>query len=351
MKIEPRSVNTWLLSAVLLLILLYYGRPFLVPLAFALLLWAVLNALVAFLRHFRFPTWLAWIAAFALIAAALYFVVLVVTSEMATLVQQVPAYAAKLQQMWSSHPGLHRFVPVVDPTTVLKISDVMTILGNTAGSLGGFVGEAALVLIYVGFLLAEQRYLPGKLARFRRTSASAEGQSIVHSISRQLQAYLGVCTVLSLAMAAITYLLLKAVGLDFAGFWALAMFVLTYIPVVGAIGAGLPALMALIQFGSFAPALVVLVVLVAAHFVLTNIIEAAMLGHSLNLSPFVIVISLTLWGLLWGIGGLFLAVPLTSAIAIACRHAEGLEWISDLIAGPSRRRRAEWPLNWLRQQR
>ena len=350
MKIEPRSLNTWLLSAVLFLILLYYGKTLLMPLAFALLLWAVLNAMVAFLQHLRFPRWLAWPAAFALIAAALYFIVLIVTSEMSSLVEQVPDYSARLQQMWSSHAYLHRFVPVIDITTVLKTSDVMTILGNTAGSIGGFVAEVVLVLIYVGFLLAEQRYLPEKLARFNRPSAGPGAPSIIHLIGQQVQSYLGVCTVLSLAMAVMTYLLLTAFGLDFAGFWALAMFVLTYIPVVGAIGAGLPALMALIQFGSFYPALFILALLVAFHFVLTNIVEAALLGHSLNLSPFVIVVSLTLWGLLWGIGGLFLAVPLTSAIAISCRHAEGLEWIADLIAGPARRRH-DWPVKWLRHTR
>ncbi|TPK78118.1 AI-2E family transporter [Mesorhizobium sp. B2-4-17] len=350
MTLERLHLTRWLSNAVLLLVLLYFGRPFLVPLAFALLLWAVLNAFVSLLRHVRFPAWAAWIAAFAFIAAALYSVILIVSNEMDVLIQQIPTYSAKLAQIWSSHPFLHQFVPAVDVNTLFKTSDLMAVVGNAAGSIGSSVTEIVLVLVYVGFLLAEQRYLPAKLGRINSMCGTRDESSIIHLISQQVQAYLGVCTVLSLTMAAITYGTLRLVGLDFAGFWALVMFVLTYIPVVGALGAGLPALLALIQFGIFGPAIIVLAVLVAVHFVLTNIIEAALLGHSLNLSPFVIMLSLTLWGLIWGVGGLFLAVPLTSAIAISCRHAEGLEWISDLIAGPPQRKH-NWPIHWLRHER
>ena len=122
--------------------------------------------------------------------------------------------------------------------------------------------------------------------------------------------------------------------MDFAGFWALLMFLLTYIPTVGAIGVGLPALMALAQFGELGPALIILIVLGITHFFLTNVVETVMLGRTLNLSPFAIILSLTFWGMVWGIGGLFLAVPLTGAVAIAFRHLDGLEWIAELLAGP-----------------
>jgi len=83
------------------------------------------------------------------------------------------------------------------------------------------------------------------------------------------------------------------------------------------------------------------VVLFAVHFLLTSVIETLLLGRTLDLSPFAIILSLTFWGLVWGVGGLFLAVPLTGALAIICRHLEGLEWFGELIAGskPVRSRR------------
>ena len=79
---------------------------------------------------------------------------------------------------------------------------------------------------------------------------------------------------------------------------------------------------------------VIIVVLGALHFGLMNIAATLILGQSLNLSPFVIILALTFWGLVWGIAGLFLAVPLTAAIAIICAHIDELRWVSLLLAAP-----------------
>ena len=335
MKIDNRSLASWLVSAAVLLALLVYGRPLLVPLVFALLLWAILNAVTDLLKRWRFPAPLAWVAAFALIAAALYFVAVVLANEAAALAAQAPSYFTKLEQIWTEWVPFERLMPTFDFGMLLKQSDVAGMLGRTAASIGNLLLELGLVVIYVGFLLAEQRHLPAKLARLQHNPAvQDESEHVIHEIGRQIQSYIGVCTLLSVLMGAICYVVLAVLGVDFAGFWALVMFLLTYIPTVGGIGVILPALMALAQFGSLGPAIVIVVVLGISHFFLTNVVETVMLGRSLNLSPFAIIVSLTFWGLVWGIGGLFLAVPLTGAIAITCRHLEGMEWVAELIAGP-----------------
>jgi AI-2 transport protein TqsA len=128
--------------------------------------------------------------------------------------------------------------------------------------------------------------------------------------------------------------MLALMGVNFAAFWALLIFILTYIPTVGAGAVVLPALMALVQFGTLGPALVIIVLLGAAHFVLMNVAAPMILGQSLNLSPFAIILALTFWGLVWGLAGLFLAVPITAAIAIVCTHVDGLRWVATMLAAP-----------------
>ncbi len=335
MKIDSRSLANWLVSGAVLLALLVYGRPFLVPLVFALLVWAVLNALTDLLKSWRLPVWLAWFTAFAVIAAALYLMALVLANEAAALATAAPIYADKLQTIWSKDVPFSHLVPTLDFATLLRQSEVAGILGRAAASVGNLLLELVLVVIYVGFLLAEQRHLPAKLARLQSNSElEDEGEQVVHAIGAQIQSYLGVCTFLSVLMGGVCYIVLTLLGVDFAGFWALVMFLLTYIPTIGGIGVALPALMALAQFGELGPALIILIVLGITHFFLTNVVETIMLGRTLNLSPFAIIVSLTFWGLVWGIGGLFLAVPMTGAVAIACRHLDGLGWIAELIAGP-----------------
>jgi AI-2 transport protein TqsA len=341
MRIDDRRLAYGLISTAVILGLLVYGRPLLVPLVFALLLWALLNALTALLRRWRFPPWLAWAAAFALIGAALYFIAVVLASEAAALATQVPKYATRLQQLWTDRVPFEHFLPMVDFEALVKQSNIAGILGSAASIVGNGLLELGLAVVFVGFLLAEQRHLPSKLARLqRRPRTQAESQQVTKAIAHQIQSYIGVCTILSVLMGALCYFLLDFLKVDFAAFWALIIFVLTYVPTVGAIGTALPALMALAQFGTLAPALTIFVILGGAHLFLTNIVEPVMLGRSLNMSPLAIILSLTFWGLIWGIAGLFLAVPLTGAIAIACRHLEGMGWVAEAIAGlPPRPRR------------
>ena len=339
MKINHESLSNWLISGGVVLALFYFGRDFFVPLVFALMLWAVLNAVVGFLQRQKLPAWTAWLVAFALIVLSLWFVAMVLADQAAALVVEAPSLAVKLQQMASRLP-FHALIPALNIDALSKNQNVTGFLGVAATSIGGTMLDLVLILIYVGFLLAEQNHIPEKIARLQKNQSEPEGEEVVRAIGHQVQTYLGVCTLASVIMAAITYALLAVMGVDFAAFWALAMFVLTYIPTVGAVGVVLPAVMALAQFGTIAPALLIAVALFAVHFMLTSVLETVMLGRTLDLSPFAIILSLTFWGLVWGVGGLFLAVPLTGAIAIICRHVEGLEWLAELLAGSEPTRRA-----------
>jgi AI-2 transport protein TqsA len=299
MRINDRKLANWLISVVALLALVAYGRLLLVPLAFALLLWAILNALTDFLGRWRFPPWLAWLTAFALIGAALSFLALVLTNEAAALAARVPGYVARLKRIWAA------WTPFTGHTLNFEMlvnqSDLPAILGGAVASLGNIVLGVGLVAIYVGFLLAEQRHLPAKLARFRSTRmAEDESVRVIHAVGHQIRSYLGVCTFLSVAMGVICYALLAVLGVDFAAFWALLLFFVTYIPVVGGVGVVLPALAALAQFQSPAPAIAIVIALGIAHFFATNVVEPIMLGRSLSLSPFAIIVSLSFWGLIWG---------------------------------------------------
>lgn len=350
MKVNPQNVTNWLVSGGAILALLYFGRDFFVPLVFALLLWAVLNAIVNFLKHYQLPAWAAWIVAFALIGVSVWFVVLVVVDQASAVSDQAPVLAKKLQTMWNEKMPFHTSLPALNFDTLSMNDTFRSYLGAAAASIGNTFVDLTVIMIYVGFLLAEQSHIPEKIARFQKNNSEAEGEKVVQEIGHQVQTYLGVCTLASVLMGVMTYALLKVMGVQFAAFWALAMFVLTYIPTVGAVGVVLPALMALAQFDSFGPAILIAAVLFAMHFVLTSVIETVLLGRTLDLSPFAIILTLTFWGLIWGVGGLFLSVPLTGAITIICRHIEGLEWISEMLSG-SHEKRARRRLRFGRRRR
>jgi predicted PurR-regulated permease PerM len=126
---------------------------------------------------------------------------------------------------------------------------------------------------------------------------------------------------------------MRFVGLDFAEFWALLIFFLNYIPNLGAIVAtAFPSVLALIQFQSWWPFLEVSMGIVAVQFVVGNFLEPKLLGQSLNLSPFVILFALGLWGSIWGILGMFLSVPITVMMMIVFAHFDATRPVAVLLS-------------------
>jgi AI-2 transport protein TqsA len=328
-----RSFANLLVSALALLLLLVFGRPFLVPLVFALLIWAVLNALADGLVRFRLPRWLAWVGASLLFLGALSAVTRIIGVEATQFAAGAPGYVMSLEQFLEKQ--LAPFGLRVNVEDFFSRSDLAGLLTGLVTSLGFSIFGLIEVLIYVGFLLAEQSDIGAKFGRLQLDPVrKQESQLVLHTVARQIQSYLGVCTVLSAVMGVLSYILLVVLGVSFAAFWALLMFFVTYVPTVGGVAVVLPALMALVQFGTLGPALIIVVALGALHFLLMNVAATLILGQSLNLSPFVIILALTFWGLVWGLAGLFLAVPMTAAIAIVCAHIEGLRWVAVLLAAP-----------------
>ena len=77
-----------------------------------------------------------------------------------------------------------------------------------------------------------------------------------------------------------------------------------------------PALLSLVQFPTFTPFVIIITSLGCIQVLIGNILEPRLLGNSLNLSPLVVMLSLALWGSIWGIAGMFLSVPFTVILMI-----------------------------------
>ncbi|HEX3430310.1 MAG TPA: AI-2E family transporter [Rhizomicrobium sp.] len=333
--VDARQLASWLISAIIVLAILVVGRPLLSPLAFAILIWAILNAITDFLETLHLPRTLAWAVSVIIIAAVLYSIARVLGNETDAVAAQAPAYFAKLQHLATSALTFLHIGRGARFSDIFSTASVASLIGQVAASAGAFLFTLAMIIVYVGFLLAEQQHLPEKLRRLQQNPARRdEAGQVIQAVAHQVRAYLGVCTLLSAIMGIATYLLLLVMHVSFAGFWALVLFLATYIPTLGAVAVVLPALMALLQFGEFGPFLFIAISLGVLHFVLANVVATIMLGRTLNLSPLALILSLTFWGLIWGVGGLFLAVPITGALAIACRHVEGLNWVGVVLAGP-----------------
>jgi predicted PurR-regulated permease PerM len=113
------------------------------------------------------------------------------------------------------------------------------------------------------------------------------------------------------------------IGLENAAFWAFVIFVLNIIPTIGSmVSTLLPALFAYLQFQNYVPAVTLLAVIGFIQLVIGNVLLPKLAGDRLNLSQFVIVLALFVWSAIWGIVGMFLAVPITSMLMITFSNFE-----------------------------
>jgi predicted PurR-regulated permease PerM len=342
----PFSAGKIMPGAVIMAItltLLIVGRDFLVPLAVAVLLSNLLNALAAAigqiqLGRFRMPGWLAWVLALAalLLVAALFYWIL--TSQSEALIAAAPVYEANFAKMTERFSTLIGIEAMPSTAKLMESLNLGALLSWLGGSVGSLFAEVVLVVLYLAFLLAEQRHFPEKITRILPDAeTAAKARILMSQMSKQVQKYVWIKTVVSLFTGFASYAVLRLVGVDFAAVWGLVIFLLNYIPSVGsAMGVAFPALLALLQFETLTPFVVVVLGLGTTQFVIGNVVEPAMMGSSLNLSSFVIILSLTFWGMIWGIAGMVLCVPIVVIIAIVCSNFKRLHWIAVLLSSDGR---------------
>jgi predicted PurR-regulated permease PerM len=217
---------------------------------------------------------------------------------------------------------------------MLRHLDPAQYIGTVANGLEGFVSNAIFVLIYLGFLIASRHTFERKAVRlFRSRGERQDALEVFLKVRDGVERYLWIQTLTGLIIAVGSWALMVAVGLENALFWAFLIFVVNYVPIIGAAAAiVLPALFGLAQFDGYGPALALIGGLWAITFVVGNILLPRMQGDSLNVDPLVVMLSLAFWGALWGLTGMFLSTPLTVLAMVILAQFDGSRWIAVLLS-------------------
>jgi AI-2 transport protein TqsA len=212
--------------------------------------------------------------------------------------------------------------------------NVQSLIGSTVASVSTIVVGVIVVLLYASFLLLERASFANKIAHLSSDPAAVGRiRDMIEDVNARIGSYLALKTFICLLLGVVSWVAMAIVGLQFAGFWAVLIGLLNYVPYFGSfLGVLFPTAMAVVQFASPNEVMVVLVALIVAQFVIGNFLEPYVMGSSLNLSPFAILVSLTVWSGLWGVAGAFLAVPITAIMAIVFSRFAGTRPIAVLLS-------------------
>ncbi len=261
----------------------------------------------------------------------------IVVSTAEQVIAAVPRYQANLEHLlaqaadWLDLDQLPNW-QTIQSMTIEQIN-VQALLTSTLGSLGSGFGVVVLVAVYMVFLLSERNSFSRKLSVAMPGESASQTQELIRDINQQIGNYLAFKTLINVLLGLMTWLVMWLFGVDFALFWALILALLNYIPYVGAfIGISFPVLLTLAQFGSLQTTLLVGGLLSAAQFYVGSVLEPKVIGRQVNLSPFVVLVALSLWYSLWGVAGAILAIPLTSMLAIIMAAFPGTRPLAILLA-------------------
>ena len=212
-----------------------------------------------------------------------------------------------------------------------------TLVIRVLGSVFNIVSNTMLVIIYMLFILLGRGSLIPKLAKVLPDQRVDQFNTIINNIRLQIQRYIWIKTVISLITGGLAGIVLFTFDVDFALVWIILTVLLNFIPSIGSIVATiLPVTIAFLSTGALYPGLPVLILLSIIQFIFGNIVDPRLVGDYVDVSPLAVLISLIFWGWLWGILGMFLAVPIIVSLKIICENFEQLNMIAILISGRPR---------------
>lgn len=334
-----------LLSAILVVIVMAICKvtgDVSITIVLSLFLFVLMLPIVNSLEKAKFPSWLATLIAVLIVVVLMLAVVMFLFYTVDVLVRKVPTYASKLNDLDVFLKGLlGEWFDIPEDVSVFSIMKIdwvggviMPALRSVSSSAVGIGRNVLVTLLMAVFLLLERHTLIPKITYAASKDKEGRVQSIWDRINRQVSKYIGIKTIVSVITGALFYIVGKSVGLDFAFLWGVLAVVMNFIPTIGSIVITvLTIFMAVVQFlPNWTPILIVAAGTILTQNIIGNIIDPRLQGNQLNLSPFVILVALSVFGYVWGIVGMFLAVPLLSVLQIVFANMEETKPIAILMS-------------------
>jgi len=333
-----RNEQIWLitgslaiLAVIALSVALSLTRQFMVPFVLAVFIAGLVAPVVDYqVVRLRFPQWAAVLVAFVIVLGIMTILGMFVIGAVQSVVDKAIEYSQSMKQVvertfdwieqfgWSEETGsLYDRDKITREITV----QIPQVAAQTAGTALQLVSNTTLVIIFAIFLLAGR-------------NPYAASTPVYAAIDSSIRQYIATKVLLSSITGVLVWATLRMLGLDMASTFGVLACLLNFIPSLGSIVATLlPIPVAIVDFDSGWKILAVIVVPGTIQMTIGNVIEPKMMGQGLELHPVTILLALAFWGLLWGVVGMILAVPIMASIRIVLMQFTITQPIGNVLAG------------------
>ncbi len=319
----------------------------------AVLIPVILSFMLSFvflpvIKKMNVKTGIPWVACSLIIVILFFIVLLGLTSILVTsltgIISEFPKYETRfmsIYQLLADNLGIE-----IDNTkslfqnlwTSLKVREyTQKFAVSLSSGVISFSKTLFLIALMTAFILLEMRLTKRKM-HYAFKDNRAKITRISNQIINQTMRYISIKFFISLATGVLCGFASLIIGLDFPIVWGFLAFIMNFIPIFGSvISVGLTTIFSLLQFyPSWGKTLFILLFMTSVNMILGNILEPRIEGKNLGISPVIILISLSLWGYIWGFTGMLLAVPLMVIIKIVCENIDYLKGLAILIGNDPR---------------
>jgi len=329
-----QSIAFWIIIIGGAIAILMFFKTFLRPLVTAIILWYLILELRLLIGRIKIrgrslPYWVNATISTSVVILAVYGTADIIIMNIEKLAINFPRYSENIAEnlrAFEDFAGLEKMDDLfIDQTVTIKSG-----ITSTIGSFANFFGKFFLIIIYLIFIFLEEKTVERKIKLLLiRSKNRAPVLESLKRINTLFHDYVSVKVFTSFLTGVLSFFVLLLLGIELPGLWAFLIFLLNFIPTVGSLVATLfPATFSILQFGSAEYFLWVVLGVGVIQILVGNFLEPRMMGSRLNISPMVIIVSLTFWGFVWGIMGMILAVPIMAMAIIVCSQFPATESIA-----------------------
>lgn len=361
------SAITRLAAGLLVVAGLYWGQGVLVPMAIAILISFLLAPIADRLERFHLPRIVSLIVIVALVLIVVTGIGVLVTNQVYSLADSLPKYQQNIEErlrvLTTSKPGVIDKAAEAIQEARKEVAEEnkqqqaaaapqakqddgplpveihhppptsLEMLQAYAAPILGPLGQAALVILFVIFILFQREDLRERMMRLmgqeRLDMTTRAFDDAGARISRYLLTQLVLNTTYGIPIALGLWLL----GLPGAILWGVLAALLRFIPFLGPwLAASMPILLSLAVFDGWYLPLAVAGLFVVLELFSNSVLEPWLYGSSTGLSPVGVMLAVTFWSALWGFVGLVVAVPLTVCLVVAGRHLPQFRFFTILLS-------------------
>jgi predicted PurR-regulated permease PerM len=336
-----KKINSVLIFTLIVFTLLYYGSSFLIPLVFGIFFASLMTPFSNLLERIKVPRSLSSLASTLVVFVVVGFVLYIFVWQMSLFVLDISSIRKEVQSLLQS---IQQEITALTNLTLKDQQDIWQkrsdnvlntieleltrFLGNILTTTVGFL----LSLIYAFLLLYYRDRFSNFVLMYVKKEDEDRANKIMSKNNKVVYQYLWGRAKVMLLLAIMYYITLLIFDIPYAVLLTLFGALVTIIPYLGPFISGLlPILFSIIYLQNVQTIVIFSIIILIIQLIESYLLEPLIIGHQVRINPLTVIIAIILGGMVWGLAGMILFVPIFAMIKIMSNHTPGMEPIGYLL--------------------